>query len=119
MNIRADDVVDKNRKMLLALMWNTIIAANHNDGLGGGVKRHASSAREMMDKLLVKIQTDLEPYPDGLADSVKNYTKCWQDGKILAGLLHRYGFWNGPGSSWDEIRDLDPEVRVREAVKHM
>lgn len=114
-NIRASDIVDQNRKILLALMWNTIIAANNN-GLGQlDQEDQPNTAADLMKNLLKNIQQDLKIYPDGLSSQARNYTTGWQNGELLAGLLHKYGYWTN--TSWDEIMNMTDEDRVNKALE--
>ena len=112
-NIRAADICSgKNRKILLALMWNTILAsaANETEPKTSKVKRTPSSAKDLMNALLEKINQDLSIYPNNFAN---NYTNSWSDGKALAGLLHRYGYW--PEHTWVEIEHMPIRQRVEHA----
>ncbi|KAJ1653723.1 alpha-actinin [Dispira simplex] len=78
-NIGAEDIVDKNVKLILGLLWTLIlrftIAEINEEGLTA------------TDGLLLWCQRQTAPYPEV---DVRDFTYSWQDGLAFCALIHRH-----------------------------
>ncbi|KAJ1659395.1 alpha-actinin [Dispira simplex] len=78
-NIGAEDIVDKNAKLILGLLWTLIlrftIAEINEEGLTA------------TDGLLLWCQRQTAPYPEV---DVRDFTYSWQDGLAFCALIHRH-----------------------------
>jgi len=107
-NIGAVDIHRGNGKLILGLIWTLILRYQINLGGDG-----ASPKQELLD--WVNKQTT--PYRDHIPEA-KNFTKSWQDGKILAALTEslKNGLIDTKSAGQDPIRDLDNAMGL--ADKH-
>eukprot|EP00808_Paulinella_micropora_P014434 g10107.t1 len=105
-NIGANDIHEGNGKLILGLIWTLILRYQINLGGDG-----SSPKQDLLD--WVNRQT--APYRDHIPEA-QNFTKSWQDGKILAALAEslKNGIIDTKKAGQDPLRDLDNAMMLSE-----
>ncbi|CAO3635664.1 unnamed protein product [Cunninghamella blakesleeana] len=78
-NIGAEDIVDKNLKLILGMLWTIILRFTIND-----ISQEGKNAK---DGLLLWCQRKTAPYHDV---DVRDFTYSWTDGLAFCALIHRH-----------------------------
>ncbi|CAO3610478.1 unnamed protein product [Cunninghamella echinulata] len=78
-NIGAEDIVDKNLKLILGMLWTIILRFTIAD-----ISQEGKSAK---DGLLLWCQKKTAPYRDV---DVRDFTYSWTDGLAFCALIHRH-----------------------------
>ncbi len=79
-NIGPEDIVDRNSKLILGLIWTIISSVNTSQDL-------SSEIMSLKEELLQWVQKVTHPYENL---SVKNFTTSWKNGLAFNAIIHRF-----------------------------
>lgn len=91
-NIRSEEIVDGNPKLILGLVWTLILHFQISDGIGLSpedrpTSPQAISTKDLKDKLLEWAQKATEGYE---SVNLKNFDKSWRDGMGFCAIINRH-----------------------------